>query len=183
MLRFEARLGEGETMSVGCHHTQLASFDREQQPVQVVANVLLRHRVLHEHEQRSQCSLRHRHFADVIAAGRKARKVVRRQGLQRETAAPGLQLQPVRRALERYFRFRGQGTQDVLQLARRSRNRGGSCLRTERSLAADLNLQVSGQQRHAVLAPVEQNVRQDRQRVSTLNDPAHRLQRRQQFVT
>src|SRR5690606_24063650 len=99
--------------------------------------------------------------ADVIDSGGEAGEVVGRERLQGEAAASRLELQSIRRALERDFGVRGQGAQDVLQLA----GRGRYCrrrLRSERSPAAHLDLEIGGQQRQAAFAPVEQYVGQDR---------------------
>src|SRR6267142_1660528 len=85
---------KGETMAVGRHQLELAAIDDRQQAVQVVADVLLGHRVLDEAEQPAQGLLRQREAGHVTRGLRQLGEILGGQRLQTEAAAARLQRPP-----------------------------------------------------------------------------------------
>src|SRR5712672_3510938 len=105
-------------MAVRRHELKLLVLDHHQQAVEIVADVLLRHGVLHQTEQPSQSFLAQRKAGHLARRPRKTREVLRWERLQRESTLARLDQQALILLLERYFRAVGKGTQDIDKLSR-----------------------------------------------------------------
>ena len=173
--------GIGEAVAVGGDHAYFGADHDHQQAVQVIADVLLRHGVLDQRQQAFELLLRQRQFGLLALGHDHARKVLRRQGLQVETALAGFQRQAL--FVERQAdlgRF-GQRPQDVLQLARADRHRRlfrPGC----RGAGTDLDLDVGRQELESFPVLFHQHVGKYRQGVTFLDDATDRLQRCQNLV-
>src|SRR5437016_158219 len=83
-LRVELERRVGKAMPVRRHQLQLPILHHHEQAVQVVTDILLRHRVLHQAEQPAQRLLAEREARGLARRLCQAREVLRRQRLQRE---------------------------------------------------------------------------------------------------
>src|SRR5262249_2304330 len=93
----------------------------QQQPIEVITNILLRHRVLHEQEQFPERLLGQDDFSQDRSGIAQLRKVAGRQGLQVEPAFTSTDLQPVVLCVQYRVYTLGQRSQNILQLACRNR--------------------------------------------------------------
>ena len=169
-------------MSVRRHQLQLPILDHHQQAVQVVTDVLLRHCVLHETKQPTQRFLGE-HEARGFAGGLcQAREILGRQCLQRKAALACLNQQAFVLLLQRDLRVLRESPQDVDQLARTHSHGARVAASHHRAARGDLDLDVGGQERQRLCGPLDQDVGQDRQRVSTFDDSAYRRKRVQDVV-
>ena len=180
--RVEVGRGVGQAVAVGGDHAQLAAVGDDQQAVEVVADVLLRHRVRHLGELALEGAL-----ADGEARGGVGRRVQARvvgggQGLELEAAAAGLDGEALVVEREADLGAVGQGAQDVLQLARTDGDRRIFAADVAAGCGADLDLDVGGEHRELVAMLLDQHVGQDRQRVALFDDAGNRLQRGQERI-
>ena len=127
-------------MAVGRDKAQLAAVHDHEQAVQVVADILLRHRVVHQTELAAQHLLRQREARRFAARARQARKVFRRQRLQAEAAAAGLDQQALVLRLQVHVDVLGQRPQDVEQLSRTHGERLGVAPAADAAFRGDLDL-------------------------------------------
>jgi hypothetical protein len=169
-------------MAVGRHRLELPVLDDEQHAVEVVANVLLGHRVLDEQEEGAQPGLR-QPVGGRAGRFREPRKVLRRERLQAEAALARLHLDLVRLRIQSDGGVFGQRAQDVHELAGRNRHLlVAGRLVGERELRSHLDFQVGGDELELLSRTLDQHVREDGQRVPSLHDPGHGLQRAEDFV-
>ena len=105
-------------MAVGRDRLQRALGDDEQHAVQVVADVLLRHREFGRLEKPAEFALRQRQRLHLILADADARVIGRRQRLQVEARAAGAKRHAVGGAVDGQLRIIGKGAQEILQLPR-----------------------------------------------------------------
>jgi hypothetical protein len=172
----------GQAVAVGGDQPQLFAAHGQQQAVEVVADVLLGHRVLHQRQQTLELALRQADLDRFALGDLHAGVVLRRQGLQREAALAGAHRELAVIGVEADFLAFRQGTEDVLQLACRH----GQCSRLGGADVAggagtDLDLDVGGEQGQRIALGFDQDVGQDGQGVTLLDDAADRLQRTQQL--
>ena len=168
-------------MTVGGDHPHLVALHHQQQAVEVVADVLLRHGVLHQRQQTFELFLGQVDFGLRAIGTGHAREIFGGQSLQVETAFTGLELEAAIFVIQADFGRFGQRTQDVLQLARSDGERrlvaaagaGGS---------ADLDFDIGGKQCQAITIFFHQHVGKNRQRVTFFNDAANGLQWRQKLI-
>ncbi len=162
-------------MTVSSNSSHGRTVNHQQHSVQVVANVLLRHRKVHHAEQVLQRGSGQRKIGGEFCLCHR-RKFFGRQRLQVETALA---------AGDRHFLVRkrqlhvgvGQRPQNVDQFARRDRGRGSVIAGTDVSTGLNLNFQISRSKRHFAAFLAHQNVREDRQRLPAFDDTAYHLQR------
>ena len=118
VLAFELALGKGEPVAVGGDHAQRVAGDHHEQAVEVVADILLRHRVGDLGELVLEDLLRHANRHALVFGRGQPRIVGGRQGLQLEAAAAGLDGETLVVEAEGDVCRLGQRAQDVLQLSR-----------------------------------------------------------------
>ncbi len=115
----ELERGEREPVPVGGHHLEAAVLDHHEQPVQVVADVLLRHRVLHERQAAAAAPFaRSVKRADSPAGRARRGKSSAGSVCSVEAALAGSHQQPLVLLLQRHLASFRQRAQDVEQLAR-----------------------------------------------------------------
>ena len=168
-------------MAVGGHHPHLALVGDQQQAVEVIADILLRHRVLHQRQQGLEGFLRQRKPGLEIGGLGDGGKVLGREGLQGEARFAGLDVELFIVQLQGHIGRRRQGAQDVQQLAR-GHGGGGVLPALALRLGGDLHLDVGGQERQFVAGLFEQQVGKDGQGVAALDDAADRLDRFQKRI-
>src|SRR5712664_2372438 len=100
-------------MAVRGHELELLVLDHHQEAVEVVADVLLRHGVLHQAQQPSQSFLAQRKAGDLTGRPRKAREVLGWKRLQGESTLARLDQQALILLLKRDFCAVGKSTQDI----------------------------------------------------------------------
>jgi hypothetical protein len=161
---------------------ELLALGHEQDAVEVVADVVHRHRERDLAQQVFERLLRHAEDGAEVGRLLHQREVFRRQGLQRELALAALQDELGLRRFQADRLVRRHGAQDVDQLARTHRGGEAAAVAIELRGGADLDFEVAGGQLHAGAGLANQHVGQHRQRVAPLHDAADRLQRRQHFV-
>ena len=108
------------------------------------------------------------------------RKFARRQTRERETAAATAQYHLLAFARERDVGLVGQCAHDVEQLAARHRN-VASLLHADFSRSHQLDFQIGSGDTQSVVARAEQNIRQDRHRLPSLNYADDALQSLEQM--
>jgi len=109
-------LAQGKAMAVGGNAAQRAIAQVEQQPIQVVADVLLGHGERGALDQFLQRRFRHRHALGGLDFVHR-REIVGRQAGQAEAAAPGLHADLVAALADGDPAAVGQGPHDLEQLA------------------------------------------------------------------
>ena len=169
-------------MAVGGDHAQFAAVGDDQQAVEVVADVLLRHRVRHLGELALEGALADGDACGGLVGRRQARVVGGGQGLQLKAAAAGLDGEALVVEREADVAAVGQGAQDVLQLACADGDRHVFAADVAARGRADLDLDVGGEHRELIAALLDQHVGQDRQRVALFDDAGNRLQRGQERI-
>ncbi len=122
LLDLEGQKGECEPMAIGGHHFQLCILDHQKQPVQVIPDVLLCHRVLNQGQKMPERFLREGYLSLWLVVFRKLGKIFRRQGLQVETAFSCLDMQPVVGGFQYHAGGVGQRAQNVLKFFGCDRN-------------------------------------------------------------
>ena len=170
-----------QPMAVGGDRLQRALVDDQQHAVQVVADVLLRHRELDELEQRAQVLLRQRQRLQLLAAQADPRIVGGGERLQVEPRASGPDRHLVVADVDVERGVVRQRAQQILQLARADRD-GLAVLARQRAVRGDLHLEIRRRHVQAAVALFEQHVGEDRQRVPAFNDAGHGLQRFQERI-
>ena len=163
---------------------RLPVLDHHQQAVQVVADVLLRHGVLHQRRAAgagpSARSAKRGRLARRLG---QARKILGRQRLQREAALARLDQQPLVLLLQRDLGVVGQRAQDVEQLARPDGDRRAPRRPPSSALRAVIWISMSvARNDKRVRGALDQHVGQDRQRMAPLDDAAHRRKRSEELV-
>jgi hypothetical protein len=110
------------------------------------------------------------------------REIFRGERLQLEAALAGLHRQTLIGERERDFGIR-HVAQNVEQLARRHGGRHivGAC--TAIGGRGDLKFQIGGEERNVLSVLANEQIGQNRQRMATLDDATHNLQRPQQIVS
>jgi hypothetical protein len=169
-------------VAVGRDRLQRPLVDDEQHPVEVVADVLLRHRELDRLQEPAQVLLRQRERLHLVLPLPDARIVGGRQRLQVEARAPGAHRHPASRGVDVERRVVGKRPQEVLQLARGDGHR----LRLapgQLRMRGDLHLEVGGRHVEAAIAVLEQHIRKNRQCVAAFDDARDGLQRFEQRIT
>jgi hypothetical protein len=180
--RVEVGRGVGQAMAVGGDHAQLAAVGDDQQAVEVVADVLLRHRVRDLGELALEGALADGEARSGVSGRVQARVVGRGQGLELEAAAAGLDREALVVEREADVGRIRQGAQDILQLARADGDRGVFAADVAAGGGADLDLDVGGEHRQLVAMLLDQHVGQDRQRMALFDDAGNRLQRGEQRI-
>ena len=150
--------------------------------VEVIADVLLRHRELGELDQRAELALRERQRLQLLLPDADARIVARRERLQVEARAPRAHRHLAAGGVDVDLRIVGQRTQQVLQLACADRRRAAVLAREFRD-RGDLHLEVGCGDVQLAVALLEQDVGENRQRVPAFDDSRHGLQRFEQRVS
>ena len=169
-------------MTVRGHRLEPPRPNFQQQPGEVVANVLARHRELGEIDQALQLVLRygeHRFIRNLL----RGRIVARRQGGQRESASSRANMSPVGVIdFEIDPRLGRKRLTDIDDLAGRDRDFAIGRI-IDRHPRLQLHLRVRrGERQHAV-ARSDEYVREDRERVPLLDDPPNREQRGEQHLS
>ncbi len=168
-------------MAVGGDGLQRALVGDQQHAVEVVADVLLRHRELGEAEQPLEVALRQRQRLQLVGAEPDARIVGGGERLQVEARARRAHGHLAAGGVDGERRVVGERAQQVLHLAR------GDCdrlrlLARQLGMRGDLHLEVGGRHEEPAVAVLEQDIGENRQRMAALDDPRHRLQRFQQRI-
>src|ERR1700730_5645556 len=169
-------------MAIRSHKLELLVLDHHQETVEVIADVLLRHGVLHKAKQPAQSFLAQRKAGDLTGRLRKARKVLRGKRLQRESTLARLDQQTLILLLERDFCAVGKGTQYIDKLSRANRHCLCISIRLRTAARLDLDFDIGGEEQQRLRTALNQHVRQDRQRMAALDDAAHRRKRAEEFV-
>src|SRR3954469_21810901 len=172
-VRRELEAGEGEPMPVGGDELKAAILDHHEQPVQVIADILLRHGVLHQREQAPQGPLLELEARRLAGGLSEPREVFCRKALQRESASTRLKDEPLVLLLQGHLSGVRQCPQDVEELARSDRDRMGFRGGLEAALRDHLDLDVRREEREVGADALDQHVGQDRQRVRAFDDSAH----------
>ncbi|MNS93545.1 hypothetical protein D3C72_1277250 [compost metagenome] len=170
-------LTERQTVTVGCHGNDVLAVDDQQQAVQVVTNVLLRHREVHHVEQVLQGLLRQRDFGVVLLGLRNGREFFSRQGLQCETGFARLHGHALVSKCQRHVAGVRQRAQDVEQFTRSNRGRCNVVAATDLCVRGDLHFNVGRQERDSLAILANEDIGQNRQCVPTLDNTTHNLQR------
>ena len=178
--------GDGETrpseaMAVGGNRLQRALVDHEQHAVEVIADVLLRHRELDRFQEPAQVALRQRQRLHLVLPLTDARVIGGGQRLQVEARAAGAHRHPAAGGVDVERRVLGQRAQQVLELARRDRDRL-RFLAGKLRMRGDLHLEVGRRHVEAAVLLLEQHIRKNRQRVPAFDDAGDSLQRFQQRI-
>ena len=162
-------------MAIGGHATYARTGNDKEHAVEVVADVLGSHGVMHHRQQvlQGRCG-----DGEIDGGGglRDRRIFLGRKGLQVEFAASGLdgELAIGQAQLDVGFR---QGAEDFDQLARVDRGCRIVSGQVEFATGLDLDFQVGGGERQAIAFPLEQDVGKDGERLPAFNDSADDLQR------
>src|SRR5688572_9691460 len=181
-LRAELERGVSQPMTVGGDKLQHAVLDHHQQAVQIVPDVLLSHRVLHERKHPAQGLLLEFEARRLASGLGQARKILGRQGLQREAAFARPDHKALVLMLERHFRAVGKRTQDIKELARTHGDRAPFGCRQHAAARGDLDFDVGGEEGKSLAAALHEHVGENGQRVTALDDPAHCRERPEQLV-
>lgn len=111
------------------------------------------------------------------------RIIFRRKCLQVETALAGTHLHALVRQFQAYFRTVRQRSKDVLKFSGPHGNGGFFRSPCTCGVRSDLDLDIGGQQSQLITAFFDQDVGQNGQGVTLLDDAANRLKRSQDVVT
>ena len=174
--------GQRQPMAVGGDEREFLLVHHQEHPVQVVADVLLGHRVLREADQLAQFALRQCDLGTRLGTFREAGKIRRRQRLHAEAASTRLQLDLGVLLVERDAGAIRQRSQDVEQLLRRDRDREILADALAFHRCRHLDLEIGREQRHHAAFRLDQNIRQDRQGLSSLHHTGDGLQGAQQCI-
>ena len=168
-------------MTVRGHQAQIAAFYLHQQAVEIVANILHGHGVLHLREHIAEGFLRQGEGRNHFFADAHQREIFGRQGLQGEAGFAGLEGEAVLRPIQRHNCAFRQGAQDVLQFF----GIGGDAEVFGigvRAMGVDLDFQVGGQDIGLPAGALNQHVGENRQGVLALHNAGNGLQRFEQGV-
>ena len=163
-------------MAVRCDRHQLVAVDHQQHAVQVIADVLLRHREMDHAEQLPEGLLRNRQARAEVCSLVDGRELVGGKRLEREAAFAGAHGQTLVGEVERDF-ARRHGAQDVEQLARGDGGGDLIAAHAEVGMRGDLKFEIGREERHVGAVLGNQQIGEDRQRMTAFDDSAHGLQR------
>ena len=166
---------KSQAVAVGGHQAQLIAFHLHQQAVEIIADILHRHAVLHLREHVFKRFLRQRKSGAHVFTDAHQRKIFRRQGLQVEARFACFKREAVLRPIQRHQRAFGQRAQNILQLF----GIGGDAEIfgiAVRAVGVDLNFQVGGQDIGLAVHALQQNIAQNRQGVAPLDNAGNGLQ-------
>ena len=168
-----------QTMTVGGDQAHRIRAKHEQRAVQKIARVFAGDRKLRLRD----------HFLERRARQRRARCAARlgqrRKILARQRLHP--RVEPIGRDLHAAFVLGDanvglrQRLDDLVELLRRQRQRSALCDR-RRAFAAQANFEIGGKKTHLVAFGFHQHVRQNRNRVLSLDDSLKKLQFSQKVV-
>jgi hypothetical protein len=151
--------GKRQAMTVGSNHSQVIFLYQQQQAVQIVANVLLRHGVLHHGQDMFQFLLLYRYFSLGFGTFRKLREVLDGKRLQIEAAFSRFDVKPVLSHLQYYLGLVRKRAQYVLKFFCRYGNRVFFPDRMSIvSRGVDLNFQISCNERDFFLFPFNEHI-------------------------
>src|SRR5690606_8673008 len=159
---FNSRATMCQPVTVSCYRLDGARFENEQQAVQVVAEVLLRHGKVHLVEQVLQYFLRHGE-GNVPLLGDSQHGVfgsVKR--LQGKAALGRLHSHAPTLYAELHVAGVRQSTQDIQQLARGNGGGGGIFAHAEICMRRDLHFEIGSYESHALAFLTHQDVRKYR---------------------
>ena len=168
-------------MAVGGYQAQIAAFHLHQQAVEIIADVLHGHGVLHLREHVAEGFLRQGEGGNHFFTDAHQREIFGRQGLQCKAGFAGLEGKAVLRPIQRHNRAFGQGAQDVLQFF----GIGGDAEVfgiSVRAMGMDLDFQIGGQNIGLPAGALNQHVGENRQGVLALHNAGNGLQRFEQGV-
>ena len=169
-------LAKRQTVAIGGHGDDVIAIQNQQQAVQVVADVLLRHREMHHVEQVFQRFLGQGDGGVVAFRLLHGRELFRRQGLQGEARLARLHGQALVQQGHRDVARFGQGAQDVQQLARGHGGTGDIRAGTDFRVRGDLHFGVGRQEGDIFTVFADEDIGQNRHSVPTLDNTAHDLQ-------
>jgi hypothetical protein len=167
---------KSQPVAISRHELEAAVLHHHEKPVQVIADVLLRHRVLHEAKQVTQLALAERKARALPRGLRKPRKILRGQRLQRKAAFAGAHEEPLVLLLQGHLRILWQRAQDIDELARPDGKRSRLGFGRQCRARGNLNLDIRSKKSKRLSATVNQHIGEDRQRMAALDDAAHRGQ-------
>ena len=137
---------------------------------------------MHHVEQVLERLLRQAEFGCVMVRLSNRREFLGRQRLQRKAGFPALHRHALVRQRQRHFLIR-QSPQNVEQLTCGHRRGCRLFARADRRMGADLDFNIGRQQGKFVAFLANEDIGQNRQRVPTLDNTAHDLQRPQQRIS
>ncbi len=111
-------VGHGQPVTIRCHHTQMLCIYFQQQTIQVIADVLLRHSKRSCIQHVAKISLRHLK-PETLAIILNIRKMLSWQGRQGKVTGAATQVQPVAFEVELDWRFVPQSPTNIRQFAGR----------------------------------------------------------------
>ncbi|CWT45068.1 Uncharacterised protein [Neisseria meningitidis] len=171
----------GKAVSVGRHKAQLAALNLHQQTVEIIADVLHRHAVLHLRQHGFETLLLQRESRADVLADIHHRKIGGRQGLQGKTRFARLQRQTAVVPIQRHQRTGRQRAQNILKFL----GIGGDAEVARAALgtrSVDLDFQIGCQEFGLTAFSLNQDVGQDGQGVAAFDDAGNGLQRLEQAV-
>ena len=166
-------------MTIGGHQAQLFALGHEQDAVEVIADVMHRHRKRHLVQQVLERLLGHAEGRTETGGLLHHRKILGRHRLHREPALASLEDELVLARFEHHGLIRRHGAQDVDQLARTDGGREVAGITLELGRGADLDFQVAGGDLQRAASLADQHIGKDGQCVPTFHDTCHRLKDRQ----
>ena len=177
-LRRQLGFGQRQAVSIGRHTTQRLVANIEQEAVQVIPDILVRHR---ERGTRNQVLERRFRQTDLLNQVDIVdhRKFTCRQGREREPASTGADRNAIPVLLDLDLGPIRQCAADVEQLARRDRHFTLNKI-VRRSPRDHLDFEIRTGKRDTVGRNTDQKVREHRQRLTSFNDANHLLQRLEQ---
>src|SRR6202049_3489930 len=176
----EARVRQ--PVAIGCHCLQRALVHDQQHAVEVIADVLLRHRELGELEQTAKIALRQLDGLLLFLRKVDARIIDRRQRLQVKSRAICAHGHLARRGIDIQRRTVGKRPQQILEFA------CSYCYRLvlfsrEITVRSDLHFEIRRCHKQPYVFLLDENIGEYRQRLPALNDARNSLQRLQQCVS
>src|SRR6185437_10543146 len=167
MVGAERAAREREPVPIRRDDPQHVPVDREEDAVQVVADVLHRHGELHQAQGVLERFLRQGEGLGRVLRLDHAREIGRRQRLQVEAALARPHHHAVLLRLERDVRVLGQRPKDVVELARSDRH-SALGVAVDRRLRGDLDLEIGGEELERGARCAHEHVGKDRQGVPAL---------------
>ena len=165
-------------MAVGGYRTKTRATKLEQQTVEIIPDILIRHGELRPFDQFLHISLSDRSF-DLPFDGFGVREVVRRKCVQCEPATAGPQLRAILFCRERHGNIFRQHPADVQQFPR-WHGRTSIVPALGRNLDDQFDFHVGGGQRESIAHEGDEQVTEDRQPLFALYDTLYDLQAVQQ---
>ena len=170
-----------QPMAVGRDDAKRRAVDGEKHPVQVIADVLHRHRELHQAQGVLQGLLRQREHLRRITRLDHPREIRRRESLEVEAALARAHRHAAFLRLDGDLGVLWQGPQDVVELARTHRHRSLRRCR-ELGLRGDLDFEVGREEFHTRARSRNQHVRQDGKGMPPFHDSRDLRERSEKFV-